>query len=608
MMQTLRNNTKWIMLATAIAFVALMVFQWGMDLTGRSGSQFAGGEIGRVNGEPILYDQFNTVYRNIYDQQAQFVSGPIGNAMQRQIEDAAWEQVLMQHLISQELKRRGIVVTDDEVRAAARYEPPPEFRNEPLFQGPDGQFDLNRYHQYLASAAVSPELLMQLEAYYRDAIPRSKLFYQQTAGFYVPDDELWQIWRDSHDAVTVKYIQFDPGTLVPDASVTITDAELHDYYVAHRDDFVSPLQATVKYVALDRRPDAADSAAALARVQSIRAELADGADFGEVAQRESADSVSAANGGEFMVHRSQTVPAFEDAVFSQAVGRVGEPVLTQYGWHIIKDEAKWADSARVRHILVPIELTPDHEDLLLDRVDSLDVLAQSLDIDGVGTDLGLEVREAQVIPGLSFLTGIGAADDGVFWALNEGRIGEVSEVFETPSYYYVVQLVDRKPERTLTEDEARETVRAALLAQKKLARAKEIARGVVDKVRSGMSLEDAATSAGLEVRDAGPFTRTDFVTGLGRTNAAIGAAFGLRPGEVSGVVEANQNVFVIETVSRTDADRAAWEQQKEQQRVQVTQALLDQNWSHFLTALREKARIVDNRDQVLRPPPADTAT
>lgn len=606
MMQTLRNNTKWIMLATAIAFVALMVFQWGMDLTGRSGSQFSGGEIGRVNGEPILYEEFNAVYRNIYDQQQQFSNAPVGNAMQRQIEDAAWDQVLMQHLISQELTRRGIVVTDDEVRSAARYEPPPEFRNDPLFQGPDGQFDITRYHQYLSSAAVSPELLVQLEAYYRDAIPRSKLFYQQTAGFYVPDDQLWQIWRDTHDAVTTRYVAFDPATLVSDASVTVTDQEVHDYYVNNQDSFVSPTQATVKYVALDRRPDAADTAAALARVQQVRAELVGGADFAEVAKRESADSLSAADGGLLTIHKGQTVPSFEEAAFAQPIGRIGEPVLTQFGYHIIQTESRSADSATVRHILLPVSLTTSHEDSLLDRVDSLDVLTQSLDMDGIGADMGLEVREAELIPGLSFLAGVGTAEDGAFWALNEARPGEVSEVFETPTYYYVVQLINRKEERTLTEDEARETVRAAVLAQKKQARAREIARGVVDRVRSGNSLEEAASSVGLEVRDAGPFTRADFVPGLGRMNAAIGTAFGLRPGEVSGVVEANQNVFVIQTVSRTDADRAAWEQQKEQQRTQVTQALLDQQWSQFLTSLKDKARIVDNREMVLRPPPQDT--
>ena len=37
MMRQMRENTKWIMLVTAIAFVGLMVFQWGMDITGRSG-------------------------------------------------------------------------------------------------------------------------------------------------------------------------------------------------------------------------------------------------------------------------------------------------------------------------------------------------------------------------------------------------------------------------------------------------------------------------------------------------------------------------------------------------------------------------------------------
>lgn len=36
MMRQMRENTKWIMLVTAMAFVGLMVFQWGMDLSGRS--------------------------------------------------------------------------------------------------------------------------------------------------------------------------------------------------------------------------------------------------------------------------------------------------------------------------------------------------------------------------------------------------------------------------------------------------------------------------------------------------------------------------------------------------------------------------------------------
>ena len=36
LMRQMRQNTKIIMLACAVAFVSLMVFEWGMDATGRS--------------------------------------------------------------------------------------------------------------------------------------------------------------------------------------------------------------------------------------------------------------------------------------------------------------------------------------------------------------------------------------------------------------------------------------------------------------------------------------------------------------------------------------------------------------------------------------------
>jgi hypothetical protein len=49
MMRQMREATKPIMIFTAATFVALMVFQWGMDITGRSSGGV--GEIGSVNGE-----------------------------------------------------------------------------------------------------------------------------------------------------------------------------------------------------------------------------------------------------------------------------------------------------------------------------------------------------------------------------------------------------------------------------------------------------------------------------------------------------------------------------------------------------------------------------
>ena len=55
MMQDLRNKTKIVMVVVALSFVGLMVFDWGMDITGQR-SATGTGELGRVNGEPIRYE------------------------------------------------------------------------------------------------------------------------------------------------------------------------------------------------------------------------------------------------------------------------------------------------------------------------------------------------------------------------------------------------------------------------------------------------------------------------------------------------------------------------------------------------------------------------
>jgi len=599
MMQAMRQNTKWIMLAVAVAFVALMVFDWGMDLSGRSGTQLTGGEVGRVNGEPITYEEWNAVYRQLYDQQSQYSDDPIGAAMVRQIEDAAFEQVVMQRLVAQELRRRGIVVTDEEVLMAARTEPPPELRNNEMFMT-DGQFDMAKYQQFLSSPALGTDVLLSLEAYYRDAIPRSKLFYRQTAGVYVTDDELWQIWRDTRDAATIRYFAFNPETLVTDAEITLTEAEIGAWYREHSDEFIRPARATVKYVTMDRVPNAADTAAAIERVNRLRAEIAGGADFGEVAQRESADSASARDGGQMTVWKGLTVAPFEEAAFGQPVGQLGQPVLSQYGYHLIRVDRRTADTAYVRHILMPVELTFARDTELLDRADSLDVLTETLGLDSIGKNLGLTVGETEMIPGLSFLPGVGDASDGAYWVFEEAEVGDVSEVLETQSAYYALELVARDEERTLTLQEATPSIRAGLIRQKKIERTKERAREAVDRIRAGQTIDAVAESLGMEVQDAGPFTRADFVPGMGRMNAAIGTAFGLRPGETSGAVEANQQVYVIHVVSREDADRSAWEQQKEEQRGRVAQALSQQRWESYLSALRTTAQVVDNRAELER--------
>ena len=114
-------------------------------------------------------------------------------------------------------------------------------------------------------------------------------------------------------------------------------------------------------------------------------------------------------------------------------------------------------------------------------------------------------------------------------------------------------------------------------------------------------LSNAAAELELDVRTAGPFSRTDFVAGVGRQNAAIGAAFGLEPGDVSGVVSTPANVYVLEVLTRTDADSTAWLGQVDAQREAAIAIRQQARLSEWIEALRSAADIRDRRDIVLAP-------
>jgi len=599
MMRQMRENTKWIMLVTAIAFVGLMVFEWGMDITGRSGGGV--GEIGRVNGTPVTYDLYQATQRNLSDQLQATQAEPLTSQQYRDLEQAAWDEVVNQLLIQEELGRRGIVVTDTEVRQAAHFSPPPELRQNPLFMV-DGTFDLQVYQSFLATSA-DEALLLQLEAYYRDVIPRGKLMRQVTSGIFPSDAELWSRFQDANEMVTVRYVALNPATRIPDAEAEITLDELEDYYDAHRDDFQVPARAQVKAVLLSKTPTPADTAAALTRAQDVRQEIQDGADFGEVAGRESSDVASAAQGGDLGTFaRGQMVPAFDSVVFNARIGRPSEPVRTQFGFHIVEVMSRSGDTAQARHILVPIERTTDSELDLLGMADSLEALGEASGLDEAASILGLEAVTQELSEVFPFLAGAGQIGEGSDWVFRESAPGETSPVFETTQAFYSLEVIEAEPAGYMTLQRATPSIEQLLRVGKKIAAVTEQGAALVDRARTEGTLDAIASEEEeIEVRDAGPFSRVDFVPGLGRNNSAIGKAFGLDVGEIGGVVSANNNAFIIQVVERTPADSTRWEAEKIAQRFQLANAMRQQRLQIWVMALREIADIVDLREEVLRP-------
>jgi peptidyl-prolyl cis-trans isomerase D len=492
MMRQMREATKPIMLVTALAFVALMVFEWGMDASGMSSGSV--GEIGRVNGDPVNYDAYMAAYRRLYDQVQNSQEGMITSQQNREIEDAAFDEVVTQLLIQQELRERGIRVSDQEISEAAQFSPPDYLR--PQFMNEQGQFDLQGYQSFLAS--LPPEQLLILEAFYRDVIPRGKLLRQVTSGIYVSDAELWQRYQDQNERVEIRFVPFDPAGRYPDSEFTVPESEIEAYYRQNEEEFEVPARASVRAAVLPKTPTAADSAAALERAREVRAAIVGGEDFAVVAERESADGASAAQGGDLGVfQQGQMTPAFDQAAFSAPVGQLTEPVQTPFGYHLIEVTERWAqDSARARHVLVPIERTDDSEIELLVLADSLEDMSESNTLEAAAAAVGANFTTLDISEDFPFITGAGQASEGADWAFEEAAPGDVSPVFETAQAFYALELIESEPAGILPLSDVRASIESRLRLEQKIERARSEAREILARVRAGEALANVAADAG----------------------------------------------------------------------------------------------------------------
>ena len=599
MMRQMRNNTKWIMLVTAFAFVGLMVFQWGMDITGRSGLSI--GEIGSVNGTPVMYEAWNQTYRSIFDQTQASQEDPVTTQQIADIEDAAWDEMVNQVLIRQELDRRGIVVTNEEVLTAARFSPPPEFQVNPAFQT-DGLFDLQKYQDFLASPTVDDLMLLQLEMYYRDIIPRNKLMRQVSADLYVTDAALWDEYRDHNERISVRYLALNPTQRVADSTVSVTSTEVRAYYNDHEEEFALPAQATVRAVVLDKTPTPADTLAMAEIAAELRQEILDGADFEDMFVR---PGVGASSGELGWFTRERWPVEFSDAAFATPPGELTAPIRTSFGYHVIEVQDQAEDSVQARHILVPFARSEESELDLLTMADSLEALGESRPISEAALNLNLAVETAFLSTDFAFVAGAGQAGEGSDWAFEEALVGDVSPVYETRQAFYMLELVELREEGAISLADATGSIEQTVRGEKKVEEAKGDGEEIVAQLQAGGNLDDVAEQEGLEIQTAGPYSRMDFVPGIGQLNAAVGAGFGLNIGDVSGAVEANNNVFIIELAEYFAADSTAFEDERSALRDQVLGFAQQSRLQEWLEGLRAGARIIDRREEVLNADPVD---
>lgn len=115
------------------------------------------------------------------------------------------------------------------------------------------------------------------------------------------------------------------------SEVTITDEESKVYYDENQEEFKEQASVSAKHILVDNEE----------LCLAIKSDIESGSVSFEEAAMQHSSCPSKAQGGSLGVFgRGMMVPEFEEAAFKLDLEKVSEPVKTQFGYHLIKVEAK----------------------------------------------------------------------------------------------------------------------------------------------------------------------------------------------------------------------------------------------------------------------------
>jgi peptidyl-prolyl cis-trans isomerase D len=327
---------------------------FGLDAYFRGG----GGkdDVATVNGSAITQREFGEELRR-QQERLRAAFGP--NADPAALDTPATRRALLESLIQQRLVaeaalRAGLTVSDESLRETIALVP--------AFQS-GGKFSMEAYETVLRSQGMTREgfeqrlrqdlLVAQLGEAIGGTAVVSRVVAERLAELLGERREL----RESLIAVQPFLAQGQVG-----------EAQAKAYYDAHADEFTVPERVRAEYLVLSvdalRERETVSEAALKAAYESRAAQYGvpeqrrashilvktreeaekiaaearrNPARFAELARQYSQDPGSAAKGGDLGYFAKGTmVPAFEAAAFRQKEGEIGEPVQSDFGWHVIR--------------------------------------------------------------------------------------------------------------------------------------------------------------------------------------------------------------------------------------------------------------------------------
>tara|TARA_B100001123_G_scaffold116138_1_gene135320 strand:+ start:262 stop:2247 length:1986 start_codon:yes stop_codon:yes gene_type:complete len=571
------------------AFVGTIFYSWGMGGSASSG----GGVIATVNGQKILRAEYERNFNHLVNFYRQQFSNQFSNEMIKKLDlkNQTLQGLIQKKILLIEANKQNIQVSDEEVIF--------RIKNLPRFQN-DKKFSEAAYRNYIKIQRLIPG---EFEESQREILLLEKLEKLFLTHSKAIKSEILKEFSNQEDKIKLEYVRFTSDHFTSEKK--ITDQTLKDFFQANKTQFEIPPQIRVKFVKIesknyesqieprdediedhyqtkiadfqvkkkykashilinlkpseiegdlseDEKQKQADKKAQL-KSNELLERLKKGADFGEIAKKYSDDPASGGNGGSLGEFPKGTmVAAFEKALDNLKPGEISKPILSLFGYHIIKLESveekrlKPLDEVkdeiiqslkeikarqRVKRIIKRIHMAAQQDGNLDKAADGHQLKT---------TETNFFSKQNHNIPEIG--------DQPEFFKtafiLEKNK---VSEPIITPEVSYILKVIEEKPKYIPELRKVQEKVENALKeSNNKTATLKKFEE-LKEGLKENKDLEKIVKRYGLTISNTPFFSKSESIPGIGNIEQIKENSFAMKLGEF-GFAQVRERFYLYKLV------------------------------------------------------------
>jgi len=608
MLSWIRNSglAKGLLWFIILAFVGTIFYSWG-----------AGGTIGEanktvatVNGMEIKANEFDRAYTNIINFYRNQFRGQFSDEMaaQLKLKENALEALIQNRLVLLEAEKMNLMISDEELAESISKQP--EFRK-------DDKFSSSLYKNYLRFSRISAKdfedgqrkslLRQKLEGIIKTSTQLSESEVQEAykkenekikfkyVGFSKdyfkpadrPSDEETQKYFDTHknqfevpEQIQVQYVKLTPN-LVDDV-IEVYEEDIQDYYKTNKAKYLMKKQYKASHILIksdaplppgenlsteekEKLLNEADEKIKI-KADEILKQIREGANFGEMAKKHSADTASGNNSGSLgQFSQGMMIPEFEAALDQLKPGELSDPVKSMFGFHIIRlEEMKEERLKPLTEVQEEIKKTLK-EDKALKRIRTI---AKKIRKDaGAGNDLTqaalkykAETKTTEFISrnvhNVSEVGNVPEFFNTAFLLTGE----QLSEPVNTPEASYLLKIAARKDPYIPKLNDVLSAVTQAVAEEKNKSATENQFKALGEQLKNNKNLEQLAKKLKMTVEETPFINQSDSIPGIGNIQSIKDAVFPLKPGETT--TGASRGVYYLiqlverEAVSQPDPEQS----------------------------------------------------